>query len=969
MPDLPKSIVYIRPDTIGDLVIFTSALAQLQTAWPDARHTLLVRPGYESLAPLFPTGLHWQVAPINPFTEQPGASRGALDGIIEKLKEIVPDVIVAATLNRTWLEVAIAAQFPNARRVVLGRSAVDPHFAARLKLELGVDAEAAFPEVVEVAAGERDWENNHRLVDQLVGQTTPRQAPRLYVPPASAKEASKLLAEWDLPAHGFVAVFPGGLANVPIKAWPYSKFGDLIVWLQRSARLPVLVLAHEAEKEAVDDVLARVRETGGLAPAVWLGKNGEVPLLSALLSYAKLYVGHDTGAMHMAAALERPVVGIFGGGHWPRFRPVGRRTVSVVEPLPCFGCNWDCRFGNAPCVKTLTLDDVVDGVEKALAHATERLDEVVEVQHFAPESLQLIAAVTTRYGQLQADRMERQHRIEELKREADFKDTEITQLKAETTYKDGEIDRLKASAEERKVEMESIKAELEAECATKDEEIAQLKSESDTKDTEIAALKAVCNEREALIITLDGHVKEFQRMVATLREEISTKDKLVGERDNLLNERQAQLTVYQEMLAKLPADAENWSRIFGDKDRHIINIEALLGERTRELEGLRASVANYAAGYAALEQSKLYGRMLAEKEAVIQSLHRDCVEREAVIRQLALETTGPFARVGKFFGATRSHFRLKFWVPFNDWIFKKVVEDYWMKIGELRHYHPRSLVWEKFPKAKLPESRLPKIGIVTPSYGQAHYIESTILSVLNQKYPKLQYVVQDGGSKDGSKEIIARYADRLTAWESCPDKGQADAILRGFAKLKDTLKPEDVMAWLNSDDFIAPRALRFVGEYFARNPDVDVVYGHRIIIDGEDRELGRWIMPRHDPKTLEWIDYVPQETVFWRKRIWDQVGGLDPSFQFALDWDLLARFQQAGAKIVRVPYFLGCFRVHAEQKTSQHIHTVGQEEMIKIRSRFHGARHSDFPTINHFARKARFTGALTARLAALGIRY
>jgi hypothetical protein len=98
------------------------------------------------------------------------------------------------------------------------------------------------------------------------------------------------------------------------------------------------------------------------------------------------------------------------------------------------------------------------------------------------------------------------------------------------------------------------------------------------------------------------------------------------------------------------------------------------------------------------------------------------------------------------------------------------------------------------------------------------------------------------------------------------------------------------MAWFNSDDLVAPRALGS-SPVFRAHPDVDVVYGHRIIIDDADREIGRWIMPRHEPASIEWIDYVPQETLFWRKRAWDLAGGIDPSFQFALDWDLLARFQ------------------------------------------------------------------------------
>jgi glycosyltransferase involved in cell wall biosynthesis len=229
--------------------------------------------------------------------------------------------------------------------------------------------------------------------------------------------------------------------------------------------------------------------------------------------------------------------------------------------------------------------------------------------------------------------------------------------------------------------------------------------------------------------------------------------------------------------------------------------------------------------------------------------------------------------------------------------------------------------------------------------------------------------VQDGGSRDRSPEIIRGYAARLHHWESAPDAGQADAIRRGFASLEAKLAPDDVMAWLNSDDLIGPGVLNFVAAYFAKHPEVDVIYGHRIIIDDADRDVGRWIMPRHDPHVLEWIDYVPQETLFWRKRAWDLAGGIDPTFQFALDWDLLARFQSARCRIVRVPYFLGAFRVHAEQKTSHAIHTTGAEEMRRIRTRFHGERQDDFQTIERYARRTRFRGALVARLLALGIRW
>ncbi len=1019
MSTAPQSIVYLRPDTIGDLVIFSSALAQLQTAWPKARHTIVVRPGYETLAPLFPASLHWHVAWFNPFSQKPSACRGELSALLGELEKLSPDLILAPTHNRTWLEAAVAAHFPSARRVALGARDVDPIFATALRLELGVEVATAFSEIVPADERETDWENQHRLVDHLLGAANKiaRPAPAVTVPTAAAARAEKILVEKQLTSGAFVAVFPAGLANVQVKAWPAAKFAELIVGLQRdeTRKLPVLLLGHASESAILDEVCTAVVNHSGERPAIWLGRDGEVPLLAALLARAKFYLGHDTGAMHLAAAVGRPVVGIFGGGHWPRFRPIGKQTISVVQPLPCFGCNWDCQFGDGPCVKTITVADVRRGLDQLFAAGDAPVSLVIEVANFSPETLRLIAASAPRFHALQSDRLERQHKIEELKLEADIKDgeiaslkketdtkdeeiadlkketdgkdVEISDLKKETDGKDVEITDLKRAATERKTEMEAIKAELEAECAEKDAEITELKSEANTKDTEIDALKATCNEREALIITLDGHVKEFQRIVGELNAAHADKDKLIAatqataaEHADASERRAREIAAFGPQLEKLadlerkfaalPPDAAQYGKWIHDKNVHIRNIEALVSLRNTELAGLRATIVNYAAGHGNLEQANHFGRLLAEKEAVIQTLHKACVERERVIQQMTADVTKSTSVLRRLWQGTGAYVRLKWWQPFDAWLFNQVVEKYWMQIGVLRHYEPRPIAWDRRLKsARLNTEQLPKIGIVTPSYGQERYIEETLRSVLDQNYPKLVYVVQDGGSKDGSPQIIARYADRLRAWESTPDSGQADAVHKGFAKIDGELGPDDVMAWLNSDDLIAPGALRAVAGYFAAHPEVDVVYGHRIIIDGDDREVGRWVMPRHDSKALEWIDYVPQETMFWRKRAWHLAGGIDASFQFALDWDLLARFTQAGCRIVRLPYFLGAFRVHAEQKTSHAIHTTGADEMRRIRMRFHGERADDFETINAYARRTRFRGALVARLMALGIRW
>ena len=156
------------------------------------------------------------------------------------------------------------------------------------------------------------------------------------------------------------------------------------------------------------------------------------------------------------------------------------------------------------------------------------------------------------------------------------------------------------------------------------------------------------------------------------------------------------------------------------------------------------------------------------------------------------------------------------------------------------------------------------------------------------------------------------------------------------------------MAYLNSDDMLLPGALHYVARYFATHPEIDVVYGHRVLIDEYDQEIGRWVVPPHDDDILSWADYIPQETMFWRRSIWEKAGGLiDTNFKFAMDWDLILRFRDAGARIVRLPRFLGAFRIHPHQKTSAEISQQGVREMGRLRERCHGRKVSDAEVHQH----------------------
>ena len=249
-------------------------------------------------------------------------------------------------------------------------------------------------------------------------------------------------------------------------------------------------------------------------------------------------------------------------------------------------------------------------------------------------------------------------------------------------------------------------------------------------------------------------------------------------------------------------------------------------------------------------------------------------------------------------------------------------------------YQPRPLRPERFPRRALKSAQLPKLSIITPSYQQAWALGRCMDSVLADQDLPLEYLVQDGGSSDGSVAEIRTRADRLAGWSTGPDGGQSNAIAKGFSQTSGG--PTDLMAWINSDDFYLPGTLRFVAEYFAHHPEVDVVYGHRIVVDRKGQEIARWYLPEHDPAVVRLNDFIPQETLFWRRRIWDKVGGLNPSLHFAMDWDLLLRFQAADAAIVRLPYFLACFSAHPEQKTAVQLDTKGKAEIDMLLRRTFG---------------------------------
>jgi len=227
----------------------------------------------------------------------------------------------------------------------------------------------------------------------------------------------------------------------------------------------------------------------------------------------------------------------------------------------------------------------------------------------------------------------------------------------------------------------------------------------------------------------------------------------------------------------------------------------------------------------------------------------------------------------------------------------------------------------------------PKITVVTPSLNQGKYLEEAILSVLGQQYPNLEYIVMDGGSTDGSVDIINNYQQHLAYWVSEKDGGQAAAINAAFARATG-----DILCWLNSDDMYLPGTLAHIASKLdPRRPEL--LFGNCLhLIENSSISYGSDVRRSHEEMNLTLTDYIIQPSSFWTRATWQQTGALDESFDFAFDWDWFLRGQAAGVTFLPDDRYLSVYRIHKEHKTLNGGERR-RKELAAIYQRYAGARY------------------------------
>jgi ADP-heptose:LPS heptosyltransferase len=400
--NLPTKILLPRFDTIGDIVLLEGLLEALLNKYPEAEIVFAVQESYSELKPLFPERIKWITTKVHPHREP---DIEGLNSLLNQLSQEHYDLILTTTFNRTYIDDAVALKLDHILNIAIGEERKAPWYFKKRWDDLGLSGKQINYKYSPVDEFIHETEKYQKFWQSLTEENS-LPNPRLRIPGNSAKYAEEFLSSIGLKEKEFYVCNPAGIANVVIKAWPEDKFADVISWLERDYNLRALLTGHLTEQERIEKV-ASLANNKGASPLIWLGKDGEIPLLAAITQRAKLYFGNDTGPMHIASALRIPTIGIFGGGFWPRFLPVGSHSIGLAGVIPCFGCDWDCIFGDAPCVRIVSVNDAQKAIDIALQGKKLDSNMFLSSHKINEETMQYIEKATMKFKSLKTDLISR----------------------------------------------------------------------------------------------------------------------------------------------------------------------------------------------------------------------------------------------------------------------------------------------------------------------------------------------------------------------------------------------------------------------------------------------------------------------------------------------------------------------------------------------------------------------------------
>ncbi len=385
-----KSIVILSFDTLGDLILrqplFTTLLDEGYAI------TVAVRDNYQSILPHLNGRLKAITTKINPYAPGNPEVLDQAKELYQKIADVQPDTLVSGPYNRTFLDDWLAAEFRKLDRIgflnpALSESPRDPFFVTPDQGR--IPSAELFTQFVQVAEDSHEGVKNQSLLEALLGRASQKYHPTIKVTADLERRAEDALGKLKLKPGRYVLGCPAGTVNVPIKFWPEDEYVDLLAHLQDKHQLPVLLTGLPEESSFLERIAGKAKKRG-IACKRWIGLPEDPVSLLGLIRHSRLYLGTDSGPMHLAAALDVPVVALFGGGTWPRFLPLAKRSFVATQQVPCSGCNWDCWLDEPICIRKVSVQKFCDGLDWILGSAKDknRMDQGEKPESFSEEIIQ-----------------------------------------------------------------------------------------------------------------------------------------------------------------------------------------------------------------------------------------------------------------------------------------------------------------------------------------------------------------------------------------------------------------------------------------------------------------------------------------------------------------------------------------------------------------------------------------------------
>lgn len=560
LPSSVKSIVVSRLDALGDAILGTMLLEGLHRRWPDAEISLVVRPGSGCIEQILPDWAAVRVLPFDPRLPVAGREAEIAAQFGEFAGGIRADLFVAAEYNRTWAGEILAAVIGAPVIGFDGPSGLNfTHNALLAALKIPI--REPWTEIhIESAA--RECRKYATLIDAL-GLNSSESRPSIVIRDADRTAAAEIWAKLELDPSSAVVFFPGSGEGL-IRSLSVDLLNHLANRI--AAHRSLVLLGAESDCDVLNR-FAEFGEPGGFRRIVVNGQS--LGLTAAILESAAAYVGMDTGPMHLAAVLDRPTLGLFGGGHGAeRFLPVGRRAAAVRMKISCYGCDWHCPFDQRLCLKEMPQAAVCAAVDSFLVDPPDHADvfqpRIYEIA--APEQLRLptLAPVMRQHQQFLKINHDVTAHHDYLKNVIAHQQTTIEQLAvlandvARQNHERGlEIARLLGYFAELTLQNQARDRSIQSQA----DALAEMTRHNDARDQAIERQSQTLAEMSCQNKARDGAIEHGNKMLAELSEQNGRRDAAIAHLNQIIAE----------------MSAHNAAR-----DQAISHINAILAEMTRQ---------------------------------------------------------------------------------------------------------------------------------------------------------------------------------------------------------------------------------------------------------------------------------------------------------------------------------------------------------------------------------------------------